>query len=552
VGGSTAVKTAVAEESVAAPEPGPVARLNGRLRGKALPPFAILLSAVLLGAAGLRFFRLGHQSLWLDEILSVDRARTLFTEGLDAQLLNGHGPLFFYLIAPLMPLHPGEALLRLPSALLGIGLVAAMYVLGKEFDDRRGGLVAAAVTALSPYAIWYSQEARYVSLFMVLAALSLVFMRRLMRGTDRDLALYIVVTILMLLSFVGGIFLLIAQNVWMLLLSKARAPTLRRWVLGQAIVLLVFVPWLVRAYRIDVNPLTEAEDHDFSVATLRAGYPRATEPMQLGYVFLVFGVGYSFGPSTNVLHHDPTLEPVKAAAVQIVAAVALIGMVGLAGILRMAKRSWRDATLVALGVVAPVLGAYLLASVSRIAFNVRYTSGAFPAFILFMSAGLLWWKERFRVGGVVVGGLLAVVGMSLVNHYANPDYFKEDSRGVARLLEQQRRPEERVLVGASLIPLEYYYHRPLERWSRVSVVQHPPPASPSPADPARVWVAATRTWQSHDFQRFLDAMDGCYPVDARYELPGYEVLAYQVGASPNPANCTLVESGKTRGRGGRS
>lgn len=552
MGGSTAVKTAVADESVAAPKLGAVPRLDGRLRGRAVPRAAILLGAVLLGAAGLRFLRLGYQSLWLDEVLSVARARTLFTEGLDAQLLNGHGPLFFYLIAPLVPLHPGEVLLRLPSALLGIGLVAAMYVLGKEFDDRRGGLVAAAVTALSPYAIWYSQEARYVSLFMVLAALSLVFMRRLLRGTDRDLALYIISTVLMLLSFVGGIFLLIAQNLWMLFLSKARAPTLRRWVLGQAIVLLVFVPWLVRAYRIDVNPLTEAEDHDFSVATLRAGYPRATEPMHLGYVFLVFGVGYSFGPSTNVLHYDPTLEPVKAAAVQVVAAVALIAMIGLAGALRMAKRSWRDAILVALCIVAPVLGAYLLASVSRIAFNVRYTSGAFPAFILFMSAGLLWWKERFRVGGVVVGGGLAVVAMSLVNHYANPDYFKEDSRGVVRLLEQQRRPEERVLVGASMIPLEYYYHGPLERWSRVSVVRRPPPAPQDPTDPGRVWVVATRTWQSHEFQRFLDAMDGCYPVDARYELPGYEVLAYRVGPSPNPAKCTLVESGKTRGRGRRS
>jgi 4-amino-4-deoxy-L-arabinose transferase-like glycosyltransferase len=511
------------------------------------------LGLVLVLAAALRFLRLGGQSLWVDEILSIARARSILTDGLDVQLLNGHGPVFFYLLAPFLALDPSEFFLRLPSALAGVGLVLVVYLLGKELDDRRAGLVAATLTAVSPFALWYSQEARYVNLFMLLAATSLLFMRRIERGGGfRDLLLYAVSTLLMLLSFVGGVFLLLAQNLWILFFSKARAVTLRRWFVAQGLVALVFVPWLIRAYEInlDVNPFVDSGTADFSVAEIRTGYPRSTQPIQIGYVLLVFGVGYSFGPSTQDLHHNPSLQPVMARAAQVAAGVALIGLVGLAGLVRSIRRSWRDTILLILCVVCPILGAYVLASISQIAFNVRYTSAAFPAFVLLLSSGLLWWKDRLPLGGLVLAGVVAVFGVALFNYYANPEYSKEDSRGAARLLERLRRPDERLVVGTSAIALEHYYRQPFERWNQVELLADRPSEAPGAGPPARIWLAATRTWQNPEFQTFLDRMGSCYLVERRYELPGYELLAYRVGSPQRPVSCTLVKTSGGRSRGG--
>ncbi len=515
--------------------------VHDRIQARGVPAGA-WLGLLLVLAAALRFLRLGGQSLWLDEVLSVTRARTILAEGLHAQLLNGHGPLYFYLVAPILPLEPNEFLLRLPSALFGVGLVLVMYFLGREFGGRRSGLIAAAVTAVSPYAIWYSQEARYVNLFMLLAAISLLCVRRFERGGRRDLFLYVVSTVLMLLSFVGGVFLLLAQNLWVFLFSNARAATLRRWVLAQALVALVFVPWLIRAYEISVNVnlLSDLGSSDFSGAEFKAGYPRSTQPIQMGYAFLVFGVGYSFGPSTQDLHHNLSLQTVKAKALPVMVAVVLIGLVGLAGLVRSLRQSWRDTVLLVLCVVSPVLGAYVIASVSLIAFNVRYTSAAFPAFVLLFSAGLAWWKDR-RFGGLVLAGVAAVLAVSLFNHYANTEYFKEDSRGAATLLKQVRRPGERLLVGPSVIPFEYYYHQSFERWNQVELRTQPPSVAQEAESPTRVWVAATRTWQSPDFQSFLNRMSSCYPVETRYDLPGYELLVYRVGSPKRPVTCVLEE-----------
>jgi 4-amino-4-deoxy-L-arabinose transferase-like glycosyltransferase len=546
----TALRTSVAEESTLERSAGAMDERTTEEAGvTAGPPAAVWLGLILGLATTLRLLRLSGQSLWLDEVLSVARSRTILFDGFDSQLLNGHGPLFFYLLAPLLALNPGEFLLRLPSALFGVGLVLVMYFLGREFGGRRGGLLTAFVTAVSPYAIWYSQETRYVNLFMLLAALSLLFTRRIERGGTRDLVLYVTSTLLMMLSFVAGIFLIVAQNLWMLFVARVRGPALRRWLLAQGLVALVFVPWFVRAYGIDlVNPLSEEGSSDFSVAELKAGYPRSTQPLQIGYVFLVFGVGYSFGPSTQDLHHNPSLQPVKAKAAQVMAAVGLIALVGLAGLARSARRSPRDAALLVLCVVCPILGAYLMASVSKIAFNVRYTSAAYPAFALLFSAGLVWWKERFRLGFLVLAGVGVMLGVSLFNHYENPEYFKEDSRAAAHLLERLRKPGERVLVGASVIPFEYYYHQPFERWTQVELLSPSSSADPPPGAPDRVWVAATRTWQSPDFQGFMDRMRECYPVENRYVLPGYEILSYRLSTPSRPATCTLEPSRSARAR----
>ena len=67
----------------------------------------------------------------------------------------------------------GEAGLRSLSALAGTAVIPITYLCGRELVSRRAGLVAAALAAVSPFMIWYSQEAREYMLLAALCGVSL-------------------------------------------------------------------------------------------------------------------------------------------------------------------------------------------------------------------------------------------------------------------------------------------------------------------------------------------------------------------------------------------
>src|SRR5262245_37236995 len=117
---------------------------------------AVLLGALIAVAALLRFSGLARQSLWVDEVLSMRVAGRILSLDGASELFNIHGPLYFYLLAPVLAVNVSEFAARLPSAILGVGLVVMIYLLGRDLMDRRAGLAAAAVAAFSPFAIWYS------------------------------------------------------------------------------------------------------------------------------------------------------------------------------------------------------------------------------------------------------------------------------------------------------------------------------------------------------------------------------------------------------------
>lgn len=513
-------------------------------------PEGAVLALLLVLAAGLRLFRLGGHSLWVDEILSIDRAQEILERGLDAHLFNAHGPLFFYLLAAIVPAQPSEFLVRLPSALFGVALVAVAYLLGRELIGRRAGLLAAALVALSPYALWYSQEARYGSLFMLLAAVSILFTRRFLEeGGGRAFALYVLSTLLMLFSFMGGVFLVLAQNLWALIVKPA-GPIARRWILAQAIVGVVFIPWLVRAYEVDVNPFEDSEGEDFSIGALQAGYSRPTHPIQVGYVFFVFGAGYSLGPSTQDLHQDLSLGSVKKKVAEVALAGLLVGALAVAGFRHTWRLSRKRAALLALCLLCPVLGAFAMSSMSKIAYNVRYTSAAFPAFIVLLAAGAAWFSGRPRVGVPVLAGVAALFALSVVNYFADPDYSKEDSRGVARLVSELRGPGEPLVVGSAVGPFEHYYRGPFYRWDEVEVdpaakgerISAPAGARGKLLDSQRVWLAATRTWARPGFRKLLKEMESCYPLERRWSVAGYVLSTYRTRPEGGSGSCTLRET----------
>ena len=144
---------------------------------------ALLLILVL--AASLRLFRLGYQSLWIDEINSVILAgksifKLLFTSGETT-------PPFIYLINhSWQKLGTSDFMVRFPSVVFGVLSIWTIYKLAKVFFGKKEALFSSFLASVSLYHIIYSQEAaRPYSAFLLFSLLSLYCLYQMFKTTQR-------------------------------------------------------------------------------------------------------------------------------------------------------------------------------------------------------------------------------------------------------------------------------------------------------------------------------------------------------------------------------
>ncbi len=144
------------------------------------PPITLCLMAFVtfLGAA-LRFWQLGGQSLWLDEVFTA-RTAALDVGGILRIIRSDLDtpPLHPLLVHWFLALGNNEFVLRLPAAMAGVLSIPLMYLVGQRLLGRWVGLVAALFMALSPFAVYYAQEARMYALVLLFALLSLYCLLR--------------------------------------------------------------------------------------------------------------------------------------------------------------------------------------------------------------------------------------------------------------------------------------------------------------------------------------------------------------------------------------
>ena len=138
-------------------------------------------------AAIARFATLDEQSFWYDEAVTVGLLKMDFGDMLDRIPDSESTPPLYYTVAWLWAkvFGTGEVGLRSLSALCGTAFIPVVYAIGVRAAGIRVGLVAAALAALNPVLVWYSQEARAYALLGLFCALSLLYCVRAMQGGPR-------------------------------------------------------------------------------------------------------------------------------------------------------------------------------------------------------------------------------------------------------------------------------------------------------------------------------------------------------------------------------
>jgi len=178
------------------------------------------LAALILLAAALRLATLTEQGFWYDEAFTPVH---VLHAGLGATLKSfvhsENTPPLWYLLAwaDARVLGDGALALRLPSALAGIATVPVVWAIAGELAGRRAALIGAALVAVNPLFVWYSQEARAYGLFVFFAALAMLcFARLLHRPSGRRAAAFAASGALALLTHYFAAFLLVPMALWLL------------------------------------------------------------------------------------------------------------------------------------------------------------------------------------------------------------------------------------------------------------------------------------------------------------------------------------------------
>jgi len=495
---------------------------------------------IVLLATALRFYRLDGQSLWADEGNSVALAGRSPADITYGAAYDIHPPLYYYLLHFwVWPFGTSEFAVRSLSAVIGILLACLTFLLGRYLFDSWVGLVAAFLSAISPFQVYYSQEARMYILLAALSALSVYFFLRLVEAVSADrqqslsqyslnmresagrvglerserpyrgqadgffngfriawaaswsryaslldrrrltepyyslslwAGLYILATVLALYTHYSFPFVLLVENlvyVLWLAISWRRGLALRRawrWAALQLAIILFFLPWLPTAYR-QVTTWPSPHQAYSLLPTLADVYRllclglsvETSETVGALAIFAFFILAGSF-PGVDV---DEPASPLRQSSLRSFDRAQDKLCSGQAG---QALPWLLRYSLVVLWAALPMAMIFALGLFRET--HLKFLLVSSPPFSLLVGLGIVntWriasdWRaglSQSELGQpaarvvvlLLVAFMLVASSQSLLNYYFDPQYARDDYRGLARYVTATAGPNDAILLNA--------------------------------------------------------------------------------------------------------
>lgn len=490
----------------------PLAALD-TMRARALlsSPVAAAIGGLIVLAAVLRFYRIGHQGFWFDEANASNDLH--FSPGKMLGLLpqNQTTPPLYYCVAWVWARVFGfsEVPLRSLSALAGVATVPVLYAAGAKLVSRRIGLIAAALCACNPFLVWYSQEARPYELLVLLSAASLLtFAYAKERPGRQVLIAWAIVSMVALATHYYALVLVVPEALWLLAAHRR----------NRAIYVAVGV---VGACGLALLPLAIAQNH-----TGNAGWiaPIPLLP-RLGQIVPNFLIGFQ-APAQDVL--------LRVAEAMVLLALALLAFG--------ADRIERRAALAVGGLaVGGLLLNLLLIAVGIDDLITRNVISLWLPAALFIAAGL--GCRRAGAVGIAAATVLCVIGIvGVVGVAVDRNFQRPDWRAVARVLGPRPAPgvaARAVLVQRyqNLLPLSLYMPG-LRFW--------PPHGTPRVTEVDVVSISAPRVslcWWGGACNLSGSEMQNSYALPGFHEVSRRRAYQFTVLrlVSPTPVTLTPAE-----------
>jgi hypothetical protein len=155
--------------------------MNEEIEIDELASWLVIISITLFGG-WLRVLLLANKGMWLDETFSVWLANHSVADMLQWIVKIDQHPPLYYLLLHYWIARNGDTpyYARLLSVLFGAGTIPIIYLIGRRMSGAVVGFAAAVFLALSPFNIYYSQEARMYTFLMFNAAVAIYALVRLL------------------------------------------------------------------------------------------------------------------------------------------------------------------------------------------------------------------------------------------------------------------------------------------------------------------------------------------------------------------------------------
>ncbi len=420
----------------------------GRPRLEMMPRESVGLALALVFLLGLvlRMLDLGGQSLWIDEILTLQQGRvpgyTLWTQFID----DAQAALPMLLATMMSRISENETWLRLPSALLGALSIPIMFEVVRRFASDRAAMIAALLLALHPMHIDHSQEIRGYAfmLFFGLAA-TLIVLDSGARPSLRQHVMLVLCGVAAGLSnqqgllWMGGLALGVAVS------GRVRPRDLLYWSVPFCLILFLLAPWWSTVFEV----------HD--TTRLIPGAATGAEQLRgsttwsawaLPWAGFMLSFGRTLGPTIQQLH----MGGVPTTSVFILAGLAalVVTVLVVAGLRRLGRRSTEPL----MWIVPVVVAAVLLAMRNVKPFNPRYVFAALPVLLLLVSVGL----DSLRTGTarVLLVLWIGLTAVSLGNYYFDLDHRHVQVREAAAFIAERAGENDAVIAPTIQGVYEFY------------------------------------------------------------------------------------------------
>lgn len=365
------------ERVAAAPEPAAGPRL-GR--------WATVAVAVVVATGALLRLR-SPSALWLDESISVSISSLPLGQVQDALRHDGAPPLYALLLWVWeRAFGASPTAVRSLSALFGIAALPLAALSGSRLAGRAGAVAAVLLLATSPFAVYYSSEARMYSLVVLLVLCAHLVLDDYLRAPSvgRGLLVALLAAALALTHY-WALFLLGVVGLGLLLRARRRGQrvdlTAALWMAGGGV---LFLPWVPT----------------FLFQVRHTGAPWGTAPglsAALGAVTTWSGGSSASGRLLSLL-------------------LLLLALVGATAVSSGGTRVELDLrgrspgrALVLVAAATMVLG-LAIGQLSGSAFAARYSSVAFPVFLLVVALGVVRLPARLQTGALVVAVVAGLAG----------------------------------------------------------------------------------------------------------------------------------------------
>jgi hypothetical protein len=403
----------------------------------------LLLSSLSVLALGLRLWRL-NTDLWFDELLTLLNYVRMPFGFIIARLPDQNNHIVFSLLSHASVQVFGESAwaVRLPSVVLGVLSLWALFLLGRRILNTREALLTSALATVSYHHIWFSQNARgYMGLLFFSILATWIWVEARDRKDWRWWAGYVLAVALGMWTHLTMVFVVAAHAIVFLaaltrsLVARSQVDT-RTW-LQPVIAFLLAATVTLQLYALALPEFLSVGLHEVSLES------EWTNPWWV------------------VTETIRNLQIGFSGAFVVLSGTIMVGL----GWLGIWRRDWESGALM---VLPPVLAGTTMLALGHnlwprffffamgfallIAIHGAMSLPELLAQILKSRVAIVWPERLGRTAGFILTSLLLVASaITVPRNYAHP---KQDYSGARDYVESQREPGD-VVVAVGLAGVAY-------------------------------------------------------------------------------------------------